>query len=97
MFCTPDKPSNALGNGWVFKPAFVTTIHSAHESLQMTAPDFRAALAAMGYTQAAFARLLAAHGHPASDVARSVRRWAQIGPPGEVVVILALLRERVPA
>lgn len=53
--------------------------------------DFRAALAAMGMTQAAFARFLAAHGHPARDVARSVRRWAEIGPPGEVVVILALM------
>lgn len=58
----------------------------------MTATDFRAALAALGMTQAAFARFLAAHGHPAADVARSVRRWAQIGPPGEVVVIIALLR-----
>lgn len=57
----------------------------------MTAADFRAALAALGYSQAAFARLLAAHGHPAKDVARSVRRWCEIGPPGEVVVILALL------
>lgn len=58
----------------------------------MTATDFRAALAALGYTQAAFARLLKSHGHPAADVARSVRRWCQIGPPAEVVVILSLLR-----
>jgi hypothetical protein len=57
----------------------------------MTADAFRAALAALGMTQAAFARFLAAHGHPARDVARSVRRWAEIGPPGEVVVILTLL------
>ncbi len=62
----------------------------------MTADAFRAALAGLGLTQAGFARLLAAHGHPARDVARSVRRWAEIGPPGEVVVILALLRERMP-
>lgn len=60
----------------------------------MTPAEFRAALADLGMTQAAFARVLAAHGHPARDVARSVRRWAEIGPPGEVVVILALLRER---
>jgi hypothetical protein len=58
----------------------------------MTPAAFREALAALGHTQASFARLLAAHGHPARDVARSVRRWAEIGPPGEVVVILALLR-----
>lgn len=62
----------------------------------MTADQFRAALAGLGMTQAGFARFLAAHGHPARDVARNVRRWAQVGPPGEVVVILALLRERVP-
>ena len=63
----------------------------------MNAETFRAALANLGYSQAAFARFLATHDHPAADVARSVRRWAQIGPPGEVVVILALLRKRVPA
>lgn len=57
----------------------------------MTPTDFRAALAVLGMTQAAFARFLAAHGHPAADVARSVRRWAQIGPPAEVVVILRLM------
>lgn len=59
----------------------------------MTSDGFRVALADLGLTQAAFARFLAAHGHPARDVARSVRRWAEIGPPGEVVVILSLLRE----
>lgn len=58
----------------------------------MTPDAFRAALAALGLSQAAFARLLASHGHPARDVARSVRRWAQIGAPGEVVVILNLMR-----
>lgn len=57
----------------------------------MTADEFRAALASLGMTQAAFARWLAEHGHPARDVARSVRRWAQIGPPGETVVILRML------
>jgi hypothetical protein len=57
----------------------------------MTPTDFRAALAALGLTQAAFARLLTAHGHPSAHVARSVRRWAQHGPPGEVIVILTLL------
>jgi hypothetical protein len=62
----------------------------------MTADQFRAALAGLGLTQAGFARFLTAQGHPSRDVARSVRRWAQVGPPGEVVVILALLRERVP-
>lgn len=60
----------------------------------MTAAEFRASLAGLGMTQAGFARLLAQHGHPARDVARSVRRWAEIGPPGEVVVILAMLREQ---
>ncbi len=61
----------------------------------MTPTDFRAALAALGLTQAAFARMLIEHGHPARDVARSVRRWAtEVGPPGEVVVILSLLRDR---
>jgi len=43
----------------------------------MTPTDFRAALTGLGMTQAAFARFLADHGHPAADVARSVRRWAQ--------------------
>lgn len=57
----------------------------------MDATDFRAKLARLGYTQASFARWLAAHGHPAKDVARSVRRWCEIGPPGEVVVILRLM------
>lgn len=59
----------------------------------MRPETFRAELADLGMTQAAFARFLAEHGHPARDVARSVRRWAEIGPPGEVVVVLALLRE----
>jgi hypothetical protein len=63
----------------------------------VSADQFRAALAGLGMTQAGFARLLASRGHPAQDVARSVRRWAEIGPPGEVVVILTLLRERVPS
>jgi uncharacterized protein YdcH (DUF465 family) len=58
----------------------------------MTAEEFRAELASMKVTQASFARILKLYGHPAEDVARSVRRWAQNGPPGEVVVILALLR-----
>jgi hypothetical protein len=62
----------------------------------MTADAFRAALADLGMTQAAFARFLTAHGHPARDVARSVRRWAEIGPPGEVVVILSLIRQATP-
>lgn len=57
----------------------------------MSPQAFRDALAALGMTQAAFARFLAAHGHPAKDVARSVRRWAEIGPPGEVVVILNMM------
>lgn len=61
---------------------------------KMTPSEFRAALAGLGLTQAGFARILAEHGHPARDVARSVRRWAEIGPPGEVVVILALLRDQ---
>lgn len=59
---------------------------------KMTAAAFRTALDDLGYSQAAFARFLAAHGHDAADVARSVRRWCQIGPPAEVVVILSLLR-----
>ena len=64
----------------------------------MTPTDFRAALAALGMTQAAFARFLASNGHPAADVARSVRRWCQVGPPGEVVVILRLMADhRTPA
>jgi hypothetical protein len=57
----------------------------------MTPAAFRAALSERGLSQMAFARFLAAHGHPAKDVARSVRRWAEIGPPGEVVVILSLM------
>jgi hypothetical protein len=61
----------------------------------MTPEAFRAALAALGLTQAAFARLLVHYGHPAKDVARSVRRWAKIGPPGEVVVILSLISDHV--
>lgn len=63
----------------------------------MTPDAFRAALAELGYSQSGFARLLTLHGHPARDPARSVRRWCEIGPPGEVVVILSLLRERVAA
>jgi len=63
----------------------------------MTPTDFRAALTGLGMTQAAFARFLADHGHPAADVARSVRRWAQIGPPAEVVVILHLMAPKPPS
>ncbi len=59
----------------------------------MSADEFRAVLASMKVSQASFARILQLYGHPAADVARSVRRWAQIGPPGEVVVILNLLRD----
>ena len=58
----------------------------------MTATGFRAALAGLGHTQASFARFLAAHGHPALDVARSVRRWAKHGPPGEIIVLLSVMR-----
>ena len=57
----------------------------------MTPSDFRLTLASLGYSQAGFARWLTSMGHPAADVARSVRRWCQHGPPGEVVVILRLL------
>ena len=62
----------------------------------MTAADFRAALDDASLTQAAFARWLVEHGHTAqpATVARSVRRWAEIGPPGEVVVILRLLAQQ---
>jgi hypothetical protein len=63
----------------------------------VSATEFRSAIAALGFSQAAFARFLTQHGHPAKDVARSVRRWAEIGPPAEVVVILALLGERADA
>jgi hypothetical protein len=62
----------------------------------MTPATFRAELDRLGYSQAAFARLLVAYGHPAKDVPRSVRRWAEIGPPGEVVVILGLLAALAP-
>lgn len=57
----------------------------------MTADEFRAALARLGFTQASFGRWLTEHGHPAKDTARSVRRWARTGPPGETVVILRML------
>lgn len=59
----------------------------------MTHDEFRAALDDAGLTQAAFARWLVEHGHTAqpATVARSVRRWAEVGPPGEVVVIMRLL------
>lgn len=60
----------------------------------MTPTDFRAALATLGHTQASFARWLTSMGHPTADVARSVRRWCQVGPPGEVVVILRLLGDK---
>lgn len=59
----------------------------------MTGEEFRVALGRVAPSQLAFARLLTALGHPARDVARSVRRWCQIGPPGEVVVVLRLLEE----
>ncbi len=63
----------------------------------MTPEAFRAALAGLGYTQAEFGRLLVGLGHPAVDVPRSVRRWCKPGgpgAPGEVDVIIALLRIR---
>jgi hypothetical protein len=43
-------------------------------------------------THEGFAEFLAEHGHPARDVARTVRHWTKIGPPSEIVVILSLLR-----
>lgn len=57
----------------------------------MTAEEFRTALGRHAPSQLAFARLLTALGHPAKDVARSVRRWCRNGPPGEIVVVLRLL------
>lgn len=66
----------------------------------MTPTNFRVSLARLGLSQAGFARLLQSLGHPARGIDRSVRRWAEIGgpgPPGEVIVILALLdRHGVP-
>ena len=59
----------------------------------MTPDAFRAALASLGFSQLAFARFLVEHGHPARDVPRSVRRWAEIGPPSEVVVILRMIED----
>jgi DNA-binding transcriptional regulator YiaG len=55
----------------------------------MTAEQFRAALAALGMTQAAFARL-------ALVDARTVRRWAlgERDVPGPVIALLRLLGER---
>jgi len=59
----------------------------------VTPEEFRAELAALGFSQLGFGRWLSEHGHPARDVGRNVRRWCQVGPPGEVVVILRLIRE----
>lgn len=57
----------------------------------MTGDDFKAELARLGLTQAGFARRLTDLGHHAKGLDRTVRRWAQVGPPGEAVVILRLL------
>lgn len=57
----------------------------------MTPEEFRANLAELGFTQAEFARFLTLHGHPARHVDRTVRRWAEVGPPGEVIVLLHIL------
>lgn len=62
----------------------------------MTPSEFRAALASLHLSQRGFAHLLVERGHTAqpSTVERSVRRWCEVGPPGEAVVILSLLRDR---
>lgn len=61
----------------------------------MTGEEFKVALGRVAPSQLAFARLLTDLGHPAKDVARSVRRWGQIGPPGEIVALLRLLEQQI--
>jgi hypothetical protein len=67
----------------------------------MTADEFRAGLVELGFAgpdaptgQTAFAAWLTLLGHPAEHIARNVRRWAHSGPPGEIDVIFALIRQR---
>jgi DNA-binding transcriptional regulator YiaG len=63
--------------------------HRAASLPDMTADQFRAALAGLGMTQAGFARV-------ALVDARTVRRWAlgERDVPGPVVALLRLLGER---
>lgn len=58
----------------------------------MTADEFRAALLDLSLSQNAFARVLVDMGHPAKDVARSVRRFAKNGAPSEIAVILNIMK-----
>ncbi len=55
----------------------------------MTAGEFNLALAALGFSQVEFAKLIGVHD-------RTVRKWAlnQSRVPGPVIVLLNLLRER---
>ena len=67
----------------------------------MTADEFRAGLIDLGFAtsqsptgQRPFALWLTAHGHPSQHVDRNVRRWAEQGPPGEIDVLFAVLRNQ---
>lgn len=67
----------------------------------MTPAAYREALAELFATEQAptghapFAEWLIEHGHTASfaTLSRGSRRWAQVGPPGEIAVILTLWRK----
>lgn len=60
---------------------------------RMTADEFRAALALLGLSQAAFARFLVEMGDVAGDKERTVQRWAtgQQDIPGPIMVLLKVL------
>jgi len=60
---------------------------------RMTSDEFRAALALLGLSQSAFARLLVDLGDAAGDKERTVQRWAtgQQDIPGPILVLLKVL------
>ncbi len=60
---------------------------------RMTSDEFRAALALLGLSQSAFARLLVELGDVAGDKERTVQRWAtgQQDIPGPILALLKVL------
>ena len=85
------RPSSALGPGDRAGPHGVSPMPD--DRGRMTADEFRAALALLGLSQSAFARLLVELGDAAGDKERTVQRWAtgQQDIPGPIMVLLKVL------
>ncbi len=85
------RPSSAFGPGDRAGPHGVSPMPD--DRGRMTSDEFRAALAMLGLSQSAFARLLLELGDVAGDKERTVQRWAtgQQDIPGPILVLLKVL------